>query len=144
VAGLTDFLQQSDAVGRAVAVLLLLMSIGAWAVIVWKTLVLRRVLADLHRAIPAFWDATSLEQGQARLVGLDRERLLSLLVQAAAQAPSGASLAGQGAAESQRTRRLRDALQQGLGHLQMGQVALASIGSTAPFVGLFGLSLIHM
>jgi biopolymer transport protein ExbB len=63
---------------------------------------------------------------------------LSLLVQAAAQAPSGASLAGQGAAESQRTRRLRDALQQGLGHLQMGQVALASIGSTAPFVGLFG------
>jgi len=138
VAGLTDFLQQSDAVGRAVAVLLLLMSIGAWAVIVWKTLVLRRVLADLHRAIPAFWDATSLEQGQARLVGLDRERLLSLLVQAAAQAPSGASLAGQGAAESQRTRRLRDALQQGLGHLQMGQVALASIGSTAPFVGLFG------
>jgi biopolymer transport protein ExbB len=138
VAGLTDFLQQSDAVGRAVAVLLLLMSIGAWAVIVWKTLVLRRVLADLHRAIPAFWDATSLEQGQARLVGLDRERLLSLLVQAAAQAPAGASLAGQGAAESQRTRRLRDALQQGLGHLQMGQVALASIGSTAPFVGLFG------
>lgn len=138
MAGLTDFLQQSDAVGRAVAVLLLLMSIGAWAVIVWKTLVLRRVLADLHRAIPAFWDATSLEQGQARLVGLDRERLLSLLVQAAAQAPSGASLAGQGAAESQRTRRLRDALQQGLGHLQMGQVALASIGSTAPFVGLFG------
>ncbi len=138
MAGLTDFLQQSDAVGRAVAVLLLLMSIGAWAVIVWKTLVLRRVLADLHRAIPAFWDATSLEQGQARLVGLDRERLLSLLVQAAAQAPAGASLAGQGAAESQRTRRLRDALQQGLGHLQMGQVALASIGSTAPFVGLFG------
>ena len=138
MAGLTDFLQQSDAVGRAVAVLLLLMSIGAWAVIVWKTLVLRRVLADLHRAIPAVWDATSLEQGQARLVGLDRERLLSLLVQAAAQAPSGASLAGQGAAESQRTRRLRDALQQGLGHLQMGQVALASIGSTAPFVGLFG------
>lgn len=138
MAGLTDFLQQSDAVGRAVAVLLLLMSIGAWAVIVWKALVLRRVLADLHRAIPAFWDATSLEQGQARLVGLDRERLLSLLVQAAAQAPSGASLAGQGAAESQRTRRLRDALQQGLGHLQMGQVALASIGSTAPFVGLFG------
>ncbi|MFM7847321.1 MAG: MotA/TolQ/ExbB proton channel family protein [Rubrivivax sp.] len=138
MAGLTDFLQQSDAVGRAVAVLLLLMSIGAWAVIVWKALVLRRVLADLHRAIPAFWDATSLEQGQARLVGLDRERLLSLLVQAAAQPPSGASLAGQGAAESQRTRRLRDALQQGLGHLQMGQVALASIGSTAPFVGLFG------
>jgi biopolymer transport protein ExbB len=52
--------------------------------------------------------------------------------------PAGASLATQGAADSQRTRRLRDALQQGLGHLQFGQVVLASIGSTSPFIGLFG------
>ena len=136
--GLTHFLEQSDTVGRSVAVLLLLMSIGAWTLIVWKTLVLRRALGDLERAIPAFWDAASLEEGRARLGGMDRERLLSALVDAAQQAPAGTSLATQGAADSQRTRRLRDALQQGLGHLQFGQVALASIGSTSPFVGLFG------
>ena len=136
--GLTHFLEQSDTVGRSVAVLLLLMSIGAWTLIVWKTLVLRRALGDLERAIPAFWDAASLEEGRARLGGMDRERLLSALVDAAQQAPAGSSLATQGAADSQRTRRLRDALQQGLGHLQFGQVALASIGSTSPFVGLFG------
>jgi biopolymer transport protein ExbB len=138
VEGLTHFLEQSDTVGRSVAVLLLLMSIGAWTLIVWKTLVLRRALGDLERAIPAFWDAASLEEGRARLGGMDRERLLSALVDAAQQAPAGTSLATQGAADSQRTRRLRDALQQGLGHLQFGQVALASIGSTSPFVGLFG------
>ena len=40
--------------------------------------------------------------------------------------------------ESQLTRRLRDALHRGLAHLQFGQVLLASIGSTAPFIGLFG------
>ncbi len=136
--GLTHFLEQSDTVGRSVAVLLLLMSIGAWTLIVWKTLVLRRALGDLERAIPAFWDAASLEEGRARLGGMDRERLLSALVDAAQQAPAGTSLATQGAADSQRTRRLRDALQQGLGHLQFGQVALASIGSTSPFIGLFG------
>jgi biopolymer transport protein ExbB len=117
---------------------LLLMSIGAWALIIWKTLVLRRAMGDLNRAIPAFWDAASLDEGRARLSGLDREGLLSLLVDAARQVPAGASLATQGAADSQRTRRLRDALQQGLGHLQFGQVVLASIGSTSPFIGLFG------
>ena len=136
--GLMHFLHQSDAVGGAVALLLLLMSISAWALIIWKTLVLRRAMGDLNRAIPAFWDAASLDEGRARLGGLDRERLLSLLVDAARQAPAGASLASQGAADSQRTRRLRDALQQGLGHLQFGQVVLASIGSTSPFIGLFG------
>jgi biopolymer transport protein ExbB len=114
------------------------MSIGAWALIIWKTLVLRRAMGDLNRAIPAFWDAASLDEGRARLSGLDREGLLSLLVDAARQVPAGASLATQGAADSQRTRRLRDALQQGLGHLQFGQVVLASIGSTSPFIGLFG------
>jgi biopolymer transport protein ExbB len=138
VEGLTHFLEQSDTVGRSVAALLLLMSISAWTLIVWKTLVLRRALGDLDRAIPAFWDAASVDEGRARLGGMDRERLLSALVDAARQAPAGTSLATQGAADSQRTRRLRDALQQGLGHLQFGQVALASIGSTSPFVGLFG------
>ena len=43
-----------------------------------------------------------------------------------------------GVLASQLTRRLRDALHSGLAHLQYGQVLLASIGSTAPFVGLFG------
>jgi biopolymer transport protein ExbB len=136
--GLTHFLEQSDTVGRSVAVVLLLMSIGAWTLIVWKTLVLRRALGDLERAIPAFWDAASVDEGRARLGGLDREHLLSALVDAARQTSAGASLATHGAADSQRTRRLRDALQQGLGHLQFGQVVLASIGSTSPFIGLFG------
>ena len=136
--GLTDFLEQSDTVGRGVALLLLLMSISAWALIVWKTLVLRRTLQDLQRAIPAFWDATSLDEGRARLGGLDREGVLARLVDAARQAAAGPSLAAQGSAESRCTRRLRDALQQGLGHLQFGQVVLASIGSTSPFIGLFG------
>ncbi|MEN9629161.1 MAG: biopolymer transport protein ExbB, partial [Pseudomonadota bacterium] len=40
--------------------------------------------------------------------------------------------------DAQLTRRLRDALHRNLSHLQFGQVLLASVGSTAPFVGLFG------
>ena len=39
--GIAHFLDQSDGIGRAVAILLLLMSISAWVVIVWKAVVLR-------------------------------------------------------------------------------------------------------
>ena len=52
--------------------------------------------------------------------------------------PPGGTLEAKGHADSQLTRRLRDALHAVLGQLQFGQVLLASIGSTAPFIGLFG------
>ena len=136
--GLAEFWQQTDGVGRAVALLLLLMSISAWVVILWKGWVLRRAGADVQRAVAAFWDAADLAAGRERLTALDREKVLTPLLDAATrQVPSG-TLETSAKLESQLTRRLRDALHQGLAHLQFGQVLLASIGSTAPFVGLFG------
>ena len=136
--GLSEFYARSDAVGVAVASVLLAMSIAGWVVIVWKAVVLRRALVDTARAVPAFWDAVSWEQGRARLESLDRERVLLPLVQAARQESPAGTLQAQGDLASQLTRRLRDALQASLATLQFGQVLLASIGSTAPFVGLFG------
>jgi biopolymer transport protein ExbB len=60
-----------------------------------------------------------------------------MLDAATARLGSG-TLETSGRFESQLTRRLRDALHVALAHMQFGQVLLASIGSTAPFVGLFG------
>ncbi len=136
--GLSDFYARADAVGVTVALLLLAMSVAGWVVIVWKVVVLRRALVDSARAIPAFWDATTWEQGRARLEALDRERVLLPLVHAAQQAAPSGTLQAQADVASQLTRRLRDALQASLATLQFGQVLLASIGSTSPFVGLFG------
>ena len=133
-----DFWGQADTVGRAVAALLLLMSISAWVLIFWKAWVLRRAAGDLDRAVPAFWDAGSLDDGRARLAALDREALLLPLLDAATVRPGSGTLQTSGRLDSQLTRRLRDALHRGLAHLQFGQVVLASIGATAPFVGLFG------
>jgi biopolymer transport protein ExbB len=133
-----DFLGQTDAVGRIVVALLLLMSISAWVVILWKGWVLRRAGRDLSRAIPAFWDADTLHDARARLGDLDREKLLLPLLDAATARPGGGTLQTAGRLDSQLTRRLRDALHRALAHLQFGQVMLASIGATAPFVGLFG------
>jgi biopolymer transport protein ExbB len=133
-----DFWSGSDAVGRIVALLLLAMSVSAWVLIFWKGWVLRRVGRDIERAVAAFWSAPSLDEGRLRLSMLDREQLLQPLLDAALVQPTAGTLATSSQLPSQLTRRLRDALHRGLRHLQFGQVLLASVGSTAPFVGLFG------
>jgi len=79
-----------------------------------------------------------VDQARQRMATSDREAVLHPLVEAAFTQPAAASLEGQGAAEAQLTRRLRNALHRALTHLQFGQVFLASVGATAPFIGLFG------
>ena len=136
--GFSSFWATSDGVGRLVALLLLAMSVSSWVTICWKAWVLRRARRDIERAVPAFWAAGDLKDARARLAALDRELVLVPLLDAAMQAPRAGTLETGAHLDSQLTRRLRDALHRGLAHLQFGQVLLASIGSTSPFVGLFG------
>ena len=136
--GIEHFWSQGDAITRSVASLLLLMSVSAWVVILWKGWLLRRVRNDTERAVRAFWAAPTLDAGREQLAAFDRERAVSPLLAAAMATPPGGTLEARGHADSQLTRRLRDALHGVLAQLQFGQVLLASIGSTAPFIGLFG------
>jgi len=136
--GLVQFWTQSDAIGRTVAGLLLAMSVSAWVLIIWKAWVLHRARRDIGHGVAAFWAAPSMEAARSRLQATDREGVLTRLLEAIAERTGTRTLETSGALEAQLTRRLRDALHQGLDHLQYGQVLLASIGSTAPFIGLFG------
>jgi biopolymer transport protein ExbB len=136
--GFSAFWATSDGVGRAVALLLLAMSISGWVTIVWKAWVLRRARRDIERGVAAFWTAGDVSAGRARLADHDRERILVPLLEAAVASPREGTLEAGAHLDSQLTRRLRDALHRGLAHLQFGQVLLASIGSTSPFIGLFG------
>jgi biopolymer transport protein ExbB len=136
--GFADFWAQSDLVGRAVALLLLAMSVSAWALILWKTWLLRRARKGLTRAVPAFWSAAGVPEGRNALQSFDTEGLLLPLLDAATAETRSATLDAAGKRESRLTRRLRDALHAVLAKLQFGQVLLASVGATAPFVGLFG------
>ncbi len=136
--GLFTFWNQSDGIARTVTAVLLAMSVSAWIVILWKSWVLRRAAVDITRAVPAFWQSPTLADGRDRVAALDRETVLLPLLDAAAAAPVAGTLETSAHLDSQLTRRLRDALHRVLAHLQFGQVLLASIGSTAPFIGLFG------
>ncbi len=136
--GFEAFWEQGDAITRAVALLLLLMSVSAWVMIFWKGWLLRRARTDIERAVPAFWAAMTLEEGRSQLALFDREGVLQPLLAAATDSANASTLEGRGHLQSQLTRRLRGALHAVLAQLQFGQVLLASIGSTAPFIGLFG------
>jgi biopolymer transport protein ExbB len=135
-----DFLSlmtQGGIVSQMVAILLLGMSVASWVVILWKTWLLRRAGGDVARSTAAFWQSASVEQAREKVAAFDREALVLPLI-AATALPAGGTLATAGDKSQQLTRVLRDALHAVLHKLQFGQVLLATVGSTAPFVGLLG------
>lgn len=133
-------LTQGSPVSRAVAALLLAMSVASWVVIVWKVWLLRRAAHDVARSTAAFWQASDLDDAQHKVAALDRVGLVSALVAATQGLGNGqpGTLGRSGPPAQQLTRLLRDALHAVVGRLQFGQILLATVGSTAPFVGLLG------
>lgn len=133
----TDVFRQGDAVTQVVAILLLAMSVSSWVVILWKAWLLRRAGGDVARGTAAFWQSASLDEARQKVGAVDRDALVLPLI-TAAETPAPGSLAAAGERAQQLTRLLRDALHTVLDKLQFGQVLLATVGSTAPFVGLLG------
>ena len=134
---LLALITQGDAVTGLVAALLLLMSVASWVVIVWKAWLLKRAVGDVARSTAVFWQSASVEEAQPKVAAFDREALVLPLI-AATRLQAGGTLASAGDRSQQLTRVLRDALHAVLHKLQYGQVLLATVGSTAPFVGLLG------
>ncbi len=138
--------RQGDAVTQGTALALLAMSVSSWVVICWKAWLLRHARRDVQRSAAAFWQAPSLADAPQRLQPFDPDALVLPLVvaiesmadDAGGSPPPGATLATRGSRSQQLTRLLRGALHGVLARLQFGQVLLATVGATAPFVGLLG------
>ena len=136
-----NFIAQGDAISQIVAVLLLLMSVASWVVILLKTWVLRRASGDVACSTAAFWQASSVDAGAQQALAFDHSQLVFPLIaasQAVVSTPGRTTLAQAGDKAQQLTRVLRDALHGVVNQLNFGQVLLATVGSTAPFVGLLG------
>ena len=128
---------EGDALSITLALALLAMSVASWTVIFYKAWLLHRVSNDVAHGKAAFWQARDVQQGVQALAAVDRAAVLLPLAQANQQLMPN-TLGAQGDVSAQRTRVLRDALHGVLHRLQSGQVLLATVGSTAPFVGLLG------
>ncbi|OIQ85558.1 biopolymer transport protein ExbB [mine drainage metagenome] len=143
--GLTAFWDQGDALIRAVALLLLAMSLASWFVILWKSAMLDNAARRVPRAIAAFWAAPDLPAAPAAARAADARGLTASLAdcvvrlapQHLAPQQDGRGVGWQSRPDRVR-RELRTALNAASRQLHAGHVLLASVGSTAPFVGLFG------
>jgi biopolymer transport protein ExbB len=142
--GLSHYWSQGDVVSHAVAYALLLMSLVSWYFILsksWSSWRIRQSAGTLD----AFWKAPTLPDAIAVMRQADSENVFTPLaaqsVEAAnmkAQNGSPASLNASIDPSELITRTLRQAINRVSSRLETGLTLLASVGATAPFVGLLG------
>ncbi|HEX6363748.1 MAG TPA: MotA/TolQ/ExbB proton channel family protein [Albitalea sp.] len=142
--GIAHFLLHSDAVGKTLLAILLLMSVASWALIATKgvALALRRRRAASFLAF--FWNASSLDEVQAEIATHGVRDPFSHLSAHAMHAKAhharygAAKLSEAGGEQEFLTRTIKKVLDEENTKLENGLTVLATVGATAPFVGLFG------
>ncbi|HWV15388.1 MAG TPA: MotA/TolQ/ExbB proton channel family protein [Cellvibrio sp.] len=140
--GIESLWQQGDTAIKTVAVILLVMSITSWFVIVLRTWGLLR-LRKPSRALSDFWHTQSFAEG-LHILGNDRNdnpyRHLAEEGQSALDHHQNhkTDLHGNLPLTDWLTACLKDSIDHSNDKLQRGLALLASVGATAPFVGLFG------
>jgi biopolymer transport protein ExbB len=139
--GLAHYWSQGDAISHVVAYALLLMSLLSWYYILAKTWSSWRTRKSAS-AVEGFWKAPTLTDAIAMLKNVDSENVYAPLASQGAEAANLKSQAGSLNAASDPseliTRTLRQEINRVSSRLESGLTLLASVGSTAPFVGLLG------
>ena len=140
--GVDALWQQGDLIIKFVAVMLLLMSIASWTVIVVRAIGLWQRRREL-RKIAAFWHAQNFNQGLDSLGSDTGNNPFRNLAQEGRTAfehhqSHQQDLHGLLPIADWLTESLRGAIDQSTERLQRGLSILASVGSTSPFIGLFG------
>ncbi|HUH87074.1 MAG TPA: MotA/TolQ/ExbB proton channel family protein [Pusillimonas sp.] len=142
--GILHFVAQSDFVGKALFVILVLMSLVSWYLIFVKSFTNWRVSRDSARFLNHFWAASSLEQVENEINTHGATEPFAHVASHAIHARNhhvkyGAmKLEEKGSTAAFVTRMIRKVIDEETAKLENGLTVLASIGSTAPFVGLFG------
>ncbi|MES2626092.1 MAG: MotA/TolQ/ExbB proton channel family protein [Pseudomonadota bacterium] len=144
--GFSGFLAQTDSVGMGIVVILAFMSIVTWALIVGKGILTWREKRRSKAFLDTFWNASSLSEVGSTLKDTadhTQDNLFAHLTWHGLQAVkhggvNAKRLEDAGGGAEFLTRSLRRVIDEETARLEAGLTILASIGSTAPFVGLFG------
>ena len=142
--GFGHFIAQADAVGKTLLVILLLMSAISWYLIVMKGITQFVRKRRSEQFLNFFWNASSLEQVRHEIATHGVHDPFSHLTAHAMHAQDhhakygAAKLEEAGSAQEFLTRTIKKVLDEETMRLENGLTVLATIGSTAPFVGLFG------
>ena len=139
--GLASVWTQGDMVTKGVAIVLLAMSLASWMVIILKALDIIKY-KKLAKQAEDFWHSEDFAAGVAKL-GNDptnpfRHLALEGREATAHHRNTKVHLHDSLDVSDWVTRSLRNTIDEFTARLQSGLAILASVGSTAPFIGLFG------
>ncbi len=133
---------QGDWVLITVFAILVLMSVVTWSIIVLRAVRLIQAKRANRIATASFWQARSLAEAQQQLADSDAPAALMVRDALAAKAKYGQKNSGHLAdsvpLNEYLVRHIRNGMSQVLRQFEGGLSTLASIGATAPFIGLFG------
>jgi biopolymer transport protein ExbB len=124
--GLMALWAQGDWVAKATLLVLAIMSLGSWTIILTKSLEQQKLKKQATQVDASFWHAASLAEGAEQLPADSTYRYV----------------AESALTKEHRGRTCEQSIERALAKVQSrwsdGMTFLATVGSTAPFVGLFG------
>jgi len=142
--GFGHFISQTDAVGQGLFAILVIMSVISWGLIVTRGVALYLRQKRSRAFLDFFWNATSLEAVQQEIQTHGVQEPFAHLTAHAMNAQAhharygAAKLEEAGSAQDFLTRTIKKVLDEETMRMESGLTVLATIGATAPFVGLFG------
>ena len=142
--GISQFWAQSDWIIQSVAILLGILSVLSWTIIGNRFFSQLRINRSIDGALDAFWGAPNLERGVDVLKEKDKSGLFAGMAETAAHVAQmharqrETTIGGGISASEVLTRSLRNYMVHAQASNESGLTLLASVGSTSPFIGLFG------
>jgi len=134
--GLEAVWKGGDLVSKATIAILVIMSMGTWYIIITKIYEQAKMGAQARQAEKSFWSAPSVSKGAAVLKEGSPYRFIAESGLEATTKHGG--LQGSVDANTWISMSIQRAIENVQSRTQDGLAFLATVGSTAPFVGLFG------
>ena len=134
---------KADTVVKLVMLLLIVASVWCWAIIIEKSLRLKRLNSEAAEFEGSFWSGGSLDTLYDKIGTLPKDPMTAIFVSAMKEwrrsIDSGVTSADHGSSLTDRIDRVMDVtLNREIERVERQITILASTGSTAPFIGLFG------
>jgi biopolymer transport protein ExbB len=135
--GLSALWSQGDFVARGTLIIMVIMSMGSWYIIFTKVFEQRKLMQSAKAAGKTFWNAGSIKAG---IGGLDEGSAFRYIAESGVSASEHheGTLVDQIDKHTWVSMSVQRAIDNINSRLQDGLAFLATVGSTAPFVGLFG------
>ena len=124
-------------VSRGTLIILAIMSMGSWYILITKLIDQMKIFKQAKETNQKFWKAPSIAAGSAQLTDGSPFRFIAETGTKATQHHDGALLE-QIDLSTWTTMQIQRAVDKVQSRLQDGLSFLATVGSTAPFIGLFG------